>query len=258
MRTRVPALCLAIAALLFAASADAGALTSATWLQVTQGVPMTRTTAQLGATGTSTSSSIAVNLAYPQFTLSFFVPKDPLTGVLDLAFKITQGGPQAITATAGMGGGTPGVPGSGIVRTQGHIAMGVNQSMFIAGINTLVAVPISVGKAGQFNNQFSVLGVTHTITVDFFAWTPGMQTFTGLTTKGAALPTVMAAGSFNLTANGGGTVTLVSPRKGSVHGVLAQGRTASFTTLKLTFVPEASTLLLIGAVLGAVVLATRR
>jgi hypothetical protein len=213
---------------------------------------MTRTTAQLGATGTSTSSSIAASLSYPAFVFSIFVPKDPTTGVLDLHIKVTQGGPLAITATAGNAAGTPGIPGTVIVMTAAHVGMGVNQSNYNAGINTLVAVPVSIGKAGTVTGYFTVLGAGHTITVNFFSWTPGTLTFTGLTTKGSALPTVVAMGSFNLTLSGGGTVTLVSPSKVDIDGSLAQRRTASFTSLVLSFaggshVPEPGTLLLLGA-----------
>ena len=258
MRNRL-FLCLVAAAGLIAASAtQAGTLTGASWLQVTQGAPMSRTTAQLGATGTSTASSISVNLVYPQTTITFFVPKTSM-GVLDLHIKITQGGPQAITATPGMANGTPGIPGTVVVMTANHVNKGVNQSMFNVGLNTLVAVPVSIGKAGTFVGSFIVLGVTHTITVNFFAWTPGMATFVGLTSKGVALPTVMAVGSFNLTAMGGGTVTLVSPTKVDIDGSLAQRRTASFTTLKMTFVPEPGTLLLLGAgALGLALVGSRK
>ena len=63
--------------LLMSASAHAGTLTNATWFQVAQGFPMTRTFSQLGAAGTSTSNSIGVTLSYPQFTTQFFVPKTP-------------------------------------------------------------------------------------------------------------------------------------------------------------------------------------
>jgi hypothetical protein len=258
MRSRLFLSLLGAVALVAASAAQAGTLTSATWLQVTQGVPMSRTTLQLGATGTSTATSMSVSLAYPAFAFSLFVPKTA-NGVLDLHIKITQGGPQVITATPGMANGTPGIPGTVVVMTAAHVGMGVNQSMFNVGINTLVAVPVSIGKAGVFTGYFTVLGAGHTITVDFFAWTPGMQTFAGLTSKGAALPTVMAVGSFNLTAGGGGTVTLVSPTKVDIDGSLAQRRTASFTTLKLTFVPEPGTLLLLGAgALGLALVGSRK
>jgi hypothetical protein len=66
-------------------------------------------------------------------------------------------------------------------------------------------------------------------------------------------------GSFNLTANGGGTVTLVSPTKISIDCGLAQRRTAGFTALKMVFVPEPGTLLLLGAgALGLVLVGSRK
>jgi hypothetical protein len=245
---------------LAATAASAGTLTSATWFQVIQGLPATRTTAQLGAAGTgSTSMSIGtVTLSYPFLSSNFFVPKTP-NGTLDLAIHITQGGPQTITATPSMASGNPGIPGTVVVMTALHIAMGLNQSMFKVGVNTLVAVPLSNGKAGQFTGTFTVVGALHTITVDFYAWTPHTLTFTGLTSKGAALPTVVAMGSFSLTANGGGTVTLVSPSKISIDGALAQRRTAGFTKLVLSFIPEPGTLLLLGAgALGLVLMGSRK
>jgi hypothetical protein len=256
-----------VAALLLAsASADAGTLTSATWFQVTEtgflgapyALPMTRTTAQLGAAGTSTASSIAVSLSYPAFSTSFFVPKSP-NGTLDLHIFISQGGPQAITATAGMANGTPAVPGSVIVMTAKHLAMGANQSMFALGVNTIVSVPLSVGRTGMAglgrstadgspgSTYWLIVGAVHSGTVSFFAWTPGTHVFSGLTSRGVALPSVIAMGSFNLTPNGGGMVTLVAPSRISINGPLAQRRGASFTKLVLTFVPEPGTLLLLGA-----------
>jgi hypothetical protein len=122
-----------------------------------------------------------------------------------------------------------------------------------------VQVPLSAGKAGNFTGTFTVVGALHTITVDFFAWTPGSQMFVGLTSKGAALPNVTAAGSFMLDANGAGTVTLVSPSKVDIDGSLAQRRTASFTKLTLSFVPEPGWLaLLVGGFPGLVLLGTFR
>ena len=262
MRTRFVCSCLALALWLAASGASAGTLTMATWLQVTQGFPMTRTGAQLGATGTSTASSIAVNLAYPALSVNFFVPHTA-NGILDLAVKVTQGGAQMITAQASMAATVDmGIKGTVIVMTANHVAKGANQSMFMTGVNSLVKVPVSVGKPGKFTGSFIVLGITHTITVDFYAWTPHTKTFTGLTSKGAKLPNVVAKGSFMLTAGGGGTVTLVSPSRVDIDGSLAQRRTASFTTLKMSFkgaVPEPGTLLLLGAgALGLALVGSRK
>jgi hypothetical protein len=138
-------------------------------------------------------------------------------------------------------------------------AMHTAASMYVAGMTTFVKVPISVGKAGVFNGTFSVLSVSHFITVDFLAWDVGTQTFTGLTTMGMTmLPNVVAMGSFNL-AGGVGSLTLVTPSKISIDGALAQRRTAGFTSLKLTYAPEPSTLLLLGAgVVGLVLVGNRK
>jgi hypothetical protein len=249
---------LALGGSVFVSAAQAGTLTNATWFQVTQGVPMTRTFGQLGASGTSTSSSIGVNLSYPAFSTQFFVPKTA-NGTLDLHIKITQGGPQSLTATNSMAGGNPGIPGTVLVMTAKHVAVGPNASMFAIGMTTLVAVPLSAGKAGNFTGTFTVVGAYHFITVDFYAWTPHTLTLSNLTTKGKALPTVVAMGSFNLTSMGGGTVTLVSPSLVSIDGALAQRRTAGFTSLSLSFVPEPATLLLLAAgALGLALMGSRK
>jgi hypothetical protein len=234
------------------AGARAGTLTSATWYQTVQtgigtaaviGVPMTRTTAQLGALGTSTATSISVSLSYPAFATTVFADG---TAAIDLALQVTQGGPQVITATAAMGNGSPAVPGTLILMSAVHNSMGVNQSMFQVAVNTLVSVPLSHGKEGQLLHTFLVVGAVHFMTVDFYAWTPGTLVFTGLTLKGNALPDVSAMGSFNVTSQGGGVVTLVAPSKLTIDGQILGRRTASFSRLELTFVPEPSTLLLLG------------
>ena len=258
MRSRLFLSLLGAVALLATSAAQAGTLTSATWTQVTQGVPMTRTEVQLGMTGSSTGSTfISASLSYPAFAIKKFNPKTP-NGVLDLATSLTQGGPQNLTAAPSAAVATQGVMGTVNVRTASHNSKGVNQSTFMTGINTLVMVPVSVGVGGVFNGSFIVLGINHFITVDFYGWTPGVSVFTGLTTKLATLPTVTAAGSWNLTTNSGGTVTLVSPSKISIDCALAQRRTASFTSLKMYFVPEPGTLLLLSAGVLALALGIRR
>jgi hypothetical protein len=251
------ALLVSTLASLFALSAHAGTLTNATWFQTAQGIPMTRTFGQLGAAGSSTGASIAVNLSYPFFTATVLLPKTA-SRTLDLIVQVSQGGAQSITATANGANGIPGVPGNVLVVTAVHVAKGVNQSHFMVGTNTIVAVPLSAGKAGNFTGTFSVVGVLHHLTVQFYAWTPGGLTFTGLTSKGVALPNVTANGSFNLTPQGGGTVTLVSPSLVSIDGSLAGRRTAAFTKLVLNFVPEPATLLLLGGAGLALLLANRR
>ncbi len=256
MRPLLVALLASSAVLLGAPAAQAGFLYDATWVQTAQGVPMTRTAAQLGAGGSSSAGSIAVSLSYPQFTTSVFVPKTSMF-VLDRHIKVTQGGPQLITATPSMATGSPGIPGTVIIMTAAHVGMGVNQSMFNVGVNTLIAVPLSNGKAGVVTGYFTLIGSAHTITVDFYGWTPGTQTFTGLTSKAVPLPDVVAMGSFNLGPLGGGTVTLVSPSKVSVDGSLVQRRTVSLTTLRLYFFPEPGSLLILAAGSGAFALLVR-
>jgi hypothetical protein len=296
MRSRLFLSLLGILALLAASAAQAGTLTNATWTQVTQGFPMTRTGSQLGITGTSAgSTSISASLDYPDFSTKFFIPKTP-NGVLDLAISITQGGLQGLVATPGMATVTSpqipvltvngvqstvngvgvskaiGVQGTVNVRTANHNTKGVAQSTFMTGINTLVMVPVSVGVPGTFTGSFIVLGINHFITVNFFGWTPAVLKFGtinsvaatnktdgGLTTKFVALPPVTANGTWNVTPGEGGTVTLVSPSKISIDCGLAQRRTAAFTSLKMYFVPEPGFLLLLGAGgLSLVLLGSRR
>jgi hypothetical protein len=258
MRSRLSFLLAGLVLVLAASTASAGTLTNATWFQTAQGIPLTRTFGQFNITGSSNSTSISANLDYPFFNTTLFVPKTA-NGTLDLAVQVTQGGSQAVTATANGASGNPGVPGIVLVMSAVHNGMGANQSKFMVGTNTIVAVPLSAGKAAVVTGTFIVLGALHTITVQFYAWTPGDLTFTGLTSKGAALPNVTANGSFNLTANGGGTVTLVSPSLVNIDGNLAQRRTAGFTKLVMNFVPEPGTLLLLGAgALGLVLMGSRK
>ena len=114
-----------------------------------------------------------------------------------MARSIHTGGPAGpiTSGTASRAAGHHGVvPGMVTVKVAAHVGMGANASMLTPGINTLVKVPLSVGKAGTFTGYFKVLGSTHYITVDFYAWTPHTQTFTGLTTRSRRCRRVVAMG----------------------------------------------------------------
>lgn len=96
---------------------------------------------------------------------------------------------------------------------------------------TLFGFPLRVGLDGDTTGYFYNAFTVHYATVDFYAWTPGTHTFTGLTFKGVALSSVKAGGSFALTAQGGGTVTLVAPARIAIDSTgsynLAQQRTVA-------------------------------
>jgi hypothetical protein len=264
-----------MAAALTAAGARAGTLVSATWTQNIQGVALTVTnsgatctdtnpnhvpgagfitcpTAGLQATGASTATSYNVGLTMPLFEMQVFTTG----GVINFGTMATLSGVQNIAGNAFSAAGTPAVAGTIVIGGGNHT---MNSAWIQPAGQTLLKLPLSLGKAGVITSYFVVSGSYQYVTVDFYAWTPGTLGFSDLTSMGASLPDVVAVGSFNLTANGGGTVTLVSPTKISIDGAFAQRRTASFATLKLTFVPEPSLLLLlVGAGALALVGASRR
>jgi hypothetical protein len=277
------------AALLAGTAVQAGPLVSVTWTQDLQGIAIDITgtdtnadgvtdtgtgsctdvnpdhvqtqitcpTGLVGASGTASASSYSVSLTMPLFTLNTFTTG----GAININTVATFMGSAEITGTASMAAANQGIAGMVTVKVAAHVAKGVNASQQAAAKTTLVKLPLNIGAAGQETGYFTVLGNGHYITVDFYAWTPHTRTFTGLTSKFVKLddPTVVAMGSVNLTAGGGGTVTLVSPSKISIDGPLAQRRTAGFTSLTMTYAPEPSTLLLLGAgVAGLVLIGSRK
>jgi hypothetical protein len=245
-----------LAVALVAGGAGAGTLTSATWTTELSGLTPTNLpiTVPVIATGTSTSSSVSVSLVLPAFEGSTFGTGGPFATYRHLSL----GGSQLLTATPSMAAATMGVVGSASIKVAVHVAKGANASMLAPGKTTLVKVPLDVGVAGVVTDYFTVSGSPHYVTVDFYGWSPGMRTFTGLTSMFSPLPDAMVTGSFALTPMGGGNVLLVAPTRIAIDGPLGQRRAVTLSTLQLQFVPEPGALVLLVAGGLAVLLLARR
>jgi hypothetical protein len=123
---------------------------------------------------------------------------------------------------------------------------------------TLLSVPLSVvGKPGGF---VSVTGGGGTITqVSGTGWTTGAQTLmapaTTLSGRSTTPTTVTATGTDLRTASGAGTLVLITPLFVRTN---LTGDHVSFATLTLNYVPEPSTLLLVGVGIGGLALRGRK
>ncbi len=99
---------------------------------------------------------------------------------------------------------------------------------------------------------------TTTGTAEAFKWTTGSVTVTAL---GGTFPTILRRKGYdNRTAMGSGTVQLVSPMLTRWVGA-GEGSTAAIGILKLTFAPEPSSSMMLGAgaaLLGLLFCARRR
>jgi hypothetical protein len=248
-----------VTALLAAGGARAGTLVSATWTTdldfLGSELAPPPLVVPIGASGTSTATWFSVSLVMPAFSQDFLLPQSP-SRPINFHVPFMLGGAQLVTGTAGSAMASPAVEGSVRVRVASHVVKGVNASMLTPGETTLVKIPLAFGAPGSYvASSFSILGELHYLTVDFYGWTPGTVEISGLTRDYVDLstPTISAMGSFALTALGGGTVTLVSPTRIAIDGALAQRRAASFTTLRLTFVPEPTVLVLLLGAAGLMV-----
>jgi hypothetical protein len=273
VRARSYLLSFVLLAWLDASPAAGGTLTHATWVQTLAGVDLTVTNAGatctsldpsrvqqaidcpatgLQATGSafatgglSGGGSYSVALTMPLFAVTQFTTG----GAIDVYTKLTFGDRGPIVIAGGTTGPSAkaGVGGMRTVKNAVHVATGASASRLAPGGTTLVRVPLSVGNRVAVTALFYVLDEPHYLTVFFYGWTPNTWIFYDLSSGLSPLPDVTAMGSFAVSPGGAGTVTLVSPSLIHIDGPLAQRRTASSTTLKLTFVPEPSALLLLGA-----------
>lgn len=267
-----------IALALAPVAGTAGTLTSATWTQNVEGfylygidlipsialtvtnsgatctdsnpyrVPgagsLTCPTAGLQATGTSTASSYNVALTMPLFQFQGFTTG----GTIPLATRASLQGGQTIAGGSASATANVGIEGmvtfGGAQHTMGSMW---NQPL----MGTLAFLPIYVGKADR-GGFYSTFSPPYSGDFFFYGWTPGTLSFTGLSTRGVALPDVIAMGTFGLGANGAGAVTLVSPSRIFLYNWEGGSQVSlvnrvTLATLKLTFVPEPSAMLLLGA-----------
>jgi hypothetical protein len=257
VRIRSLAAAATLAAGLASPAADAGTLASATWTQSFPGVAITVTnsgatctespahvpgagflicpTAGLQATGASTGAAYNVSLTMPLFQMQAFTTG----GLLNFGTLVTLSGAQDIAGNASSATATPGIAGNVVVDGALHTMGSMWSQLF--GVS-LVRYPLRVGIGAE-----SIQDWRYYSRFDFYAWTPGTVSITGLYSGGLAQPDLVAMGSFDLTAGGAGTVTLVAPTKVFVLNPPLSYRIANLATLKLTFVPEPSALLLLGA-----------
>ncbi|MGH7289287.1 MAG: hypothetical protein ACREI8_14855, partial [Myxococcota bacterium] len=210
------------------------------------GVPIT-------ASGTSTGVLVNASVSIPAFEFSTVV----LTGgnnPINVFARLTLNGVVNLTAAPSMASADSGIPGSLSVRVASMTKLGGFTPR-----TTIVKVPLEIGGSGTHKQTFFFLGSYHYLTADFYAWTPHTRTFTGLTLAGAPLPDAVGMGSFALTPNGAGTVTLVAPTRIQISSALGPiPRTmVSFDTLTLHFAPEPKSVLLLAAAALALARARR-
>jgi PEP-CTERM motif len=254
---------LAVATAMFiAATANAGQLLSATYIQTLQGVPLVLGTPTGGTpTGTLVGNTFSLD-AGNAFAIAFCIgqPGNP-------ACIANPAGPFAppvtrLNVTFTMNGPLVGTTGDPTITAPSGI-MGLARVMAKIGKApsfTLIPVLVNAGAGGNFTTP-----PTTTASLRVFiagdVWHIGALTQTGLTTMFNALPDVMATGNVSVDGAGNTHVNLVSLGRLKIRG-LANSDTSTPTFLRLVYaptVPEPGTLMLLGAgVAGLAVIGRRK
>ena len=141
----------------------------------------------------------------------------------------------------------------------GAVTGGVQPASVCAYLFGFCAIGFTANRGQAETVTASAYGIN--VTVVSNEWTTGQLVVSGLTDQGVPLPNVITTGAFDLTANGGGTIRLVTASKlvisGPTYGL--QSATSTPSILVLRFVPEPGSLLLLGfGVLGLVLVGRRR
>ena len=148
------------------------------------------------------------------------------------------------------------------VTRSGSVMGGVQSNTVCAYLFGFCAISFSTNTGAVGTVTAGAYGIG--ITVVGQKWTTGVAVASGLTSLGNPLPNVTTTGSFNLTANGHGTIQLAVANKLAISSPAygLQSTTATPTILRLTFihghVPEPGTLLLLGSGVLSLALAGRR
>lgn len=260
---------LAVAGAMFlAASANAGALLKATYIQTLQGVPLVLGTPTGGTpTGTLVGNTFSLN-AGNAFGLSLCIVNPgasvcaagalpPPPGAIIVANPSGPFAPPVVglNVTFTMNGPLVGTTMDPTITAPSGI-MGLARVMAKIGKNpfTLLPVPVNAGAGGNVTlppGGVTTLGAPASLVIFIKGdvWHIGALTQTMLTSMFGALPDVMAAGGVAVTSMGNTQVNLVSLGRLKIRG-LANSDTSSPTFLRLTYaptVPEPGTLMLLGA-----------
>jgi hypothetical protein len=265
-----------------AATANAGALLSASYSQTVLGVPFTLGTPTGGTpTGTLVGNTFTLD-AGSAFQVAFCLVNPGATACL--ANPLGQTPAMAIPLPATSMGGNPlvapvaninvtftmngplvGTLGDATISTPSGIKglVRVLGKIGKAPAFTVLPIPVNAGAGGNLTIPNPATSPTPTLSVRIAGdvWHIGVLTQTAQTVDFLPVPDVMATGSVNVTSMGNTIVNLVSLGRLKVRGLGADSDQSSPTFLRLVYapsVPEPGTLMLLGAGVAGLALIGRR